>query len=184
MAEDQDRFMDRLFSLPGGGKPKPKHKDVRDFLASRPRAAAEAAAEPVAVFQIPASQMSERLHGYMPVELGTVGTAEYGTSLYLFVGCQHLLRWIVLQQRRHRGDVAIFRQHQQRVAILVPQVRRTHLGHHPVLRAHHGDGRVPVGGRVRGRASDAFTISIYAQLMNRSLARDSVSLPSYTSTVR
>eukprot|EP00955_Chlamydomonas_euryale_P093946 364818-Chlamydomonas_euryale.AAC.5 len=46
MADDQDRFMDRLFSPPGGGKPKPKHKDIRGFLVSRPRAAAEAAAEP------------------------------------------------------------------------------------------------------------------------------------------
>eukprot|EP00955_Chlamydomonas_euryale_P024141 254565-Chlamydomonas_euryale.AAC.1 len=61
--------MDRLFSPPGGGKPKPKHNDVRGFLVSRPRAAAEAAGEPVA-----ASQMSEHLHGYMPVELDTVGT--------------------------------------------------------------------------------------------------------------
>eukprot|EP00955_Chlamydomonas_euryale_P094464 364861-Chlamydomonas_euryale.AAC.4 len=32
------------------------------------------------MFQIPASQMSEHLHGYMPVELGTVGTAEYGSQ--------------------------------------------------------------------------------------------------------
>eukprot|EP00955_Chlamydomonas_euryale_P084929 364028-Chlamydomonas_euryale.AAC.8 len=48
MAEDQDRSTDRLFSPPGGGKPKPKHKDIRGFLVSRPRAAAEAAAEPVA----------------------------------------------------------------------------------------------------------------------------------------
>eukprot|EP00955_Chlamydomonas_euryale_P064027 358837-Chlamydomonas_euryale.AAC.8 len=29
LAEDQDRFMDPLFSPPGGGKPKPKHKDIR-----------------------------------------------------------------------------------------------------------------------------------------------------------
>eukprot|EP00955_Chlamydomonas_euryale_P052462 355160-Chlamydomonas_euryale.AAC.1 len=31
------------------------------------------------MFQIPASQMSEHSDGYMPVELGTVGTAEYGS---------------------------------------------------------------------------------------------------------
>eukprot|EP00955_Chlamydomonas_euryale_P098406 365143-Chlamydomonas_euryale.AAC.4 len=28
----------------------------------------------VQMFQIPASQMSEHLHGYRPMELGTVGT--------------------------------------------------------------------------------------------------------------
>eukprot|EP00955_Chlamydomonas_euryale_P051054 354742-Chlamydomonas_euryale.AAC.5 len=32
------------------------------------------------MFQIPASQMSEHLHGHMSVELGTVGTAEYGSE--------------------------------------------------------------------------------------------------------